>query len=214
MGWAENPCPARRPWAAERGHPLRQNNKNEPLRFMPENFGKGPNFDHAEVFKKELWKKIATHNETEIRGFFGEFRFLSNFWPAKVFLDGEEYGSVENAYQAAKYRKEYRDFFKKCAAKEIKKYVEENNEGKYPEEEWEAMRDGVMKDLLSQKFDQDLNPEIYGKLAATTNKYLEETNYWGDTYWGVNKSDASEEGIGENNLGKLLMEIRGNVENE
>jgi ribA/ribD-fused uncharacterized protein len=175
---------------------------------MSENFGKGSNFDHAEVFRKELWRKIATHNDAEIRGFFGEFRFLSNFWPAKVFLDDEEYSSVENAYQAAKYRKEYRDFFKKCAAKEIKKYVEENNDGKYPKEEWEAMRDGIMKDLLSQKFNQDLNPDIQKMLAATGSKYLEETNYWGDTYWGVNKTDASEEGVGENNLGKLLMEIR------
>jgi ribA/ribD-fused uncharacterized protein len=176
--------------------------------LMPENFGKGSNFDHAKVFRKELWKKIATHNDAEIRGFFGEYRFLSNFWPAKVFLDGEEYNSVENAYQAAKYRKEYRDFFKKCAAKETTDYVKENDEGKYPKEEWEAMRDGVMKDLLAQKYDKDLNPEIHGQLISTGKKYLEETNYWGDTYWGVNKNDASEEGIGENNLGKLLMEIR------
>lgn len=33
-------------------------------------------------------------------------------------------------------------------------------------------------------------------------------------FWGVNKSDAKEEGIGENNLGKLLMEIRNNLMKE
>jgi hypothetical protein len=175
---------------------------------MTEKIGKVPDLDHGVFFRKKLWEQIATHNEREIKGFFGEFRFLSNFWPAKVILDGEEYASVENAYQAAKYKKEYRDFFKKCSAKETTDYVKENSEGKFSKEEWDGMRDEVMKSLLLQKYDKDLNPEIYEKLKATRDKFLEETNYWGDTYWGVNKSEADEAGIGENNLGKMIMEIR------
>jgi len=38
----------------------------------------------------------------EIKGFFGEYRFLSNFWFADVFYEGLVYPSVEHAFQAAK----------------------------------------------------------------------------------------------------------------
>ena len=37
-----------------------------------------------------------------ISSFDGPDRFLSNFWPCKVMLDGVEYASTEHAYQAAK----------------------------------------------------------------------------------------------------------------
>lgn len=73
------------------------------------------------AYEKGQWREIISHNQDEIKGFFGEYRFLSNFWPAKVFLDGEEYPSVENAYQAAKYKKETRDYFKTCSASDAKK---------------------------------------------------------------------------------------------
>ena len=39
-------------------------------------------------------------------------------------------------------------------------------------------------------------------LLETGDKYIEETNYWKDTYWGVC------DGIGENNLGKIIMATR------
>ena len=163
-------------------------------------------------YEKDQWKKIVSHNDKEIKGFFGEYRFLSNFEPAKVFLDGEEYSTTENAYQAAKYEKEFRDYLKKCSPKEAIVFAKDNKKGKYTKEEWDNVKLKIMKDLLIQKFDKDLNPENYKKLKKTGNKYLEETNYWNDVYWGVNKNDAKEEGIGENNLGKLLMEIRDNTE--
>ncbi len=160
------------------------------------------------VYEKGQWKKIASHNEKEIKGFFGEYRFLSNFGLAKVFLDGEEYISVENAYQAAKYKKESRDYFKKCSPLKAKKIARDNREYKYTKEEWDNIKLQIMRGLLIQKFDKTLNPENYKRLKETGNRYLEETNYWEDKYWGVYKSDANEKGVGENNLGKLLMEIR------
>lgn len=162
-------------------------------------------------FEKDQWRKIATHNEKEIKGFFGEYRFLSNFWPANVNFDGDEYSTSENAYQAAKYAKNKRDYLKKCSPKEAIVFVRDNIEGAYFKEEWNNIKLQIMRDLLIQKFDKNLNPENVKKLIETGDKYLEETNYWGDTFWGVNKSEAKEEGLGENNLGKLLMEIRGNL---
>ncbi len=56
-----------------------------------------------------------------------------------------------------------------------------------------------MTDLVRQKF-QD--PELRAALLATGNRYLEETNWWGDTFWGVCN------GAGENRLGMILMAIR------
>ena len=159
-------------------------------------------------FKKEQWKAIASHNDNEIKGFFGEYRFLSNFWPAKVSLDGEEYNSTENAYQAAKYKKEKREFFKKCSPKEAVLFVRDHFIEEHTIEEWGKAKLEIMKNLLLQKFDKNLNTENYKKLLETGDRYLEETNYWGDTFWGVYKSDLNEEGVGENNLGKLLMDIR------
>jgi len=160
---------------------------------------------------KEKWEKIVTHNDKEIRGFFGEYRFLSNFWPAKVFLDGEEYGYVENAYQAAKYKKELRDKLKTCSPKEAVVFVTENPIGQYTLEEWNNIKLQTMEKLLLQKFDKELNPENYEQLMGTSSKYLEEANYWGDVYWGVSKTDASENVVGKNNLGKLLMKIRDDI---
>ncbi len=161
--------------------------------------------------EKDDWKKIATHNDKEIKGFFDNCRFLSNFGPAKVFLDGEEYNSVENAYQAAKYKKELRIYLMICSPREATAFAKENIDGKCSNEEWENKKLEVMRKLLIQKFDKNLNPENYQKLLETGSKYLEETNYWGDTYWGVDKNDAKEYGNGKNNLGKLLMEIRNNI---
>lgn len=156
-------------------------------------------------FTKGQWKEIVTHDENSIKGFFGEYRFLSNFWPAKVFLDGEEYACVENAYQAAKYPKEERGYFRGCEAKEAIVYTIDhpaNLDG------WEEVKIEVMRKLLIQKFDKELNPELCAKLLETGNKYLEETNYWQDIFWGVHVTHKNEVGNGANNLGKLIMEIR------
>lgn len=160
------------------------------------------------TYEKGQWRGIAVHSGTEIKGFFGEYRFLNNFWPATVFLDGDEYSSTENAYQAAKYKKEERGHLQKCTPKEAIVFVREHPMTAYTPAEWDAAKLGIMKGLLVQKFDPALNPENHKKLMDTGSKYLEETNYWGDTYWGVNKSEASEQGEGRNNLGKLLMDIR------
>ncbi len=162
-------------------------------------------------YEKDQWKKIMTHNDKEIKGFFGEYRFLSNFWTAKVYLDEEEYEATENAYQAAKYKKENRSYIKGCSPKEAIIFVRNNNPDAYSEKEWNSIKLEIMRKLLIQKFDKNLNPENYKKLKETGSKYLEETNYWGDSYWGVNKSDVKEDGVGENNLGKLLMNIRSNL---
>ncbi len=162
----------------------------------------GPN---GSEYKKGEWKNFAIHNDKEIKGFFGEYRFLSNFWPAKVFLDNIEYKNIELAYQASKWRLENRDYFLNCTGLESIDYNRNNTPNRYSENEWKTKKVEIMRDLLVQKFDKKQNPELYEKLKNTGTKYLEEMNWWEDTFWGKNKDE-----IGENMLGKIIMEIRDN----
>ena len=60
----------------------------------------------------------------------------------------------------------------------------------------------LMKRLLKMKF---AIPELKEMLLATGDEELVEGNYWHDTIWGVC------DGVGENHLGKMLMEIRENL---
>jgi ribA/ribD-fused uncharacterized protein len=139
-----------------------------------------------------------------MKAFAGRLAFLSNFTAAAVELDGEWYPSVEHAYQAAKTedvaaRQRFRAFgVTPGQAKRMGRRVEIR-------ESWEAVRIAVMRDLLRQKF---AHPKLRAKLLATGNEKLVETNDWNDTFWGVC------DGIGENRLGKMLMEIRAEIRYE
>jgi ribA/ribD-fused uncharacterized protein len=137
----------------------------------------------------------------EIKGFKGENRWLSNFWPCIVHIHGEEFPSVEHAYVAAKAdtQVEWLDALsmRDKSAAEVKKFGR-----KLKPEDWDKRKYEVMYKLVAQKFSFK-NPELLQKLLDTKDAYIEETNYWKDTYWGVCN------GVGENNLGKIIMEVRG-----
>jgi hypothetical protein len=141
---------------------------------------------------------------TGIFGFFEEYRFLSNFYPAKVEFDGLEYSSTEHAYQAAKTD----DPAERRRIRETQKFGEAKRLGKKVKirPDWEKVKFEVMEDLVRQKFTK--HKELKEKLLETGDQYLEETNTWGDKIWGVCK------GVGQNHLGKILMKIRGELRNE
>lgn len=133
-----------------------------------------------------------------IDSFHGKNKFLSNFYPAPVMLDGKEYSTVEHAYQAAKTLSIVRRVIIRGLAKpgDAKKY------GKDLEirEDWEDVRLDIMKELVTCKFTEHV--KLKEKLLATGNQELIEGNYWGDMFWGVYK------GQGKNNLGRILMRVR------
>lgn len=131
-----------------------------------------------------------------IRGFFGEYRYMSNFHLSPVVFDGVTYPCVENAFQAAKtFDLEQRKPFVTLEPGQAKRAGRKVQ----LREDWEQVKDSVMEDLVRQKFSQK---ELKDKLLATGDTYLEETNWWKDTYWGVCN------GIGKNTLGKILMKVR------
>ncbi len=131
-----------------------------------------------------------------ITRFFGKYSFLSNFYHTVVQLNGVDYPSVENAYQAAKLEPQYREVFCRCSAGDAKTYG--RRAGLRPD--WEQVKLSIMEDLLRQKF--TLGTRLASKLLETGTQELIEGNYWGDDFWGVCTSK------GQNHLGKLLMKIR------
>lgn len=150
---------------------------------------------------------------SKIEKFDGEHRFLSNFWPCSVIMDGDVYTSVEHAYQAAKFARTTMSGVKnkhgheytmrgliaaQPSAGAAKKY------GRWHgiRSDWDQVKLRVMEDLVRQKFE---NKELAKKLRATGAAELIEGNWWGDTYWGICN------GRGQNKLGIILMGIRNEI---
>lgn len=141
--------------------------------------------------------EITVHNDKEIKGFFRDYRWLSNFYPCSVKLGGLVYPSSENAYQAMKFPKEYREKFVSIDATAAKKL---GKKAKIIPAEWNAASEHLMVLIVASKFSQ--NADLRELLIQTKGKYLEETNWWGDTRWGVCN------GKGDNKLGRILMHYR------
>lgn len=162
-------------------------------------------FDANRPYEQGGWRNLPeiVHDEFAIKGFFGEYRWLSNFGEASVRLDTVTYPSVEIAYQAAKHAPEDREYFSNCSSKESIAYNRESLPSFYTPDAWDAAKIDVMRLLLEQKFNPDLNSQNAQKLHDTGNRYLEETNWWGDTFWGKDLT-----GVGLNTLGRLIMDIR------
>lgn len=151
-----------------------------------------------QMFDESDIPDYAFFNDKKVCGFFGTFRFLSNFWPAKVHYEGLDYPSVENAYQAAKYPLNQRAEFTSISAGQAKKL---GKRAPIDQKEWDKKKLEIMAILVLQKFLN--NDTLKDMLLATEDAYLEETNAWGDLWWG-----CDEDGIGENHLGEILMEVR------
>ena len=133
--------------------------------------------------------------------FQGEYRFLSNFWPAVVVDEGISYPRVELAYQAAKSLDlgERRRIAALATAGEAKRA----GEALVLREDWAGIKYAVMLRCVRSKFLH--HAELGAKLLGTGDAYLEEGNTWHDEIWGVY------EGRGTNWLGKILMEVRGEL---
>ncbi len=135
-----------------------------------------------------------------ITKFDGKYAFLSNFYPCKIEYEGMRYPSVEHAYQAAKTDSvSDRKYIACCeSAKAAKRF------GKTVKlvADWDSVKGSVMLKLLRIKFNQ---PKLCNMLISTNDAQLVEGNTWNDTFWGVCN------GMGDNMLGKLLMQVRSEV---
>ncbi len=146
----------------------------------------------------------AIHKDGMIAGFFGIFRFLSNFYILEegVWFEELTYPSVEHAYQAAKWPSDQRERFldvESWEAKKLGKQAPNLNAKK-----WKKIKVPLMSALCRQKFDK--NDKLRKMLMMTEDALLEERNDWNDRFWGTDVN-----GVGENNLGKILMNVRSDL---
>lgn len=132
------------------------------------------------------------------------FRFLSNFYPARVVYEGIEYPTSEHAYQAAKTL----DIFQRQNVAMLRTPAEAKRYGKAVSmrPDWDDVKVDVMEEIVYAKFTQ--NENLMHMLVLTEDMPLIEGNSWGDTFWGVC------DGVGENNLGKILMRVRDRLNTE
>lgn len=141
-------------------------------------------------------------SDKAIMGFFGEYRWLSNFWPVDIYCESESTGlykfsTTEAAYQAYKSLdpEDWLKFSDLSTAAEAKRLG--NKIRLRPD--WDIIKYKVMLDITRKKFQYEY---LAKNLLSTGDRYLEETNNWGDTYWGVCN------GTGLNKLGEILMKVR------
>lgn len=137
-----------------------------------------------------------------VNSFKGEHAFLSNFYPSRLRCQGLVLPTVEHVYQSCKMTT-HRDFLKVATCQtpgQAKRIARKLN----MRSDWEQIKDLVMLECLRSKFQY---PQLKQFLLATGDDHLEEGNTWGDVYWGTVN------GVGENKLGKFLMQVREEVRN-
>ena len=133
----------------------------------------------------------------KINSFRDEYYFLSNFYECSVTYNGLTYKNNEAAFQAQKcINPKDREKFCNLRASESKKL----GRRVVLRKDWEDIKIKVMTDIVKAKFEQ--NEDLQKKLLATEDAYLEEGNTWGDRIWGTVN------GVGANNLGRILMNVR------
>lgn len=139
-----------------------------------------------------------------ITSFSGSYRFLSNFYrvPSGFLYEGVRYTTVEHAFQSAKtldptWKKKIQCAPTPDRAKALGKRCPLRPD-------WEAVKIPIMRELLFLKFRADFL--LRCSLISTGDALLIEGNYWGDRTWGVC------DGQGENHLGKLLMQVRAELQ--
>lgn len=126
------------------------------------------------------------------------YDYLSNMYecPVAVMIDNVVYTfkCSESAYQACKCPERVQEFIdlNGYEAKRLGRKVQIRPD-------WEELKFGFMYAIVKAKFDQ--NPFLQLRLKALQGEITED-NTWNDTYWGRCN------GIGENNLGKILMDLR------
>ena len=165
----------------------------------------------------EDWKQLYKENKiiNGLNGFRGKYAPLSNFYkldiPIEIKLpkgkdDAKYYkfNTVENAFQASK-----------CLNHEEIKLFTISTPGQAKmigkrvilRTDWDKIKNGIMLSLLMMKFSCSRKfQELL--ISIPKDKYIVEMNQWGDTYWGVDRRTFK----GQNNLGKLLMQVISELE--
>lgn len=140
----------------------------------------------------------------KIDKFRGKYYFLSNTYPHEIEIFNKKYKSTEYAFQSMKAISEKdHEWIRNSDTWQLAK-TRANNLLKIGRgrPDWHEIKNDRMYRCLEKKFE---DATLRAMLLATGDAYLEEGNWWNDTYWGVCN------GVGENYLGKLLMQLRSSI---
>lgn len=137
----------------------------------------------------------------KINEFSGKYYFLSNYFPCNINYKGLSYKNTEAAFHAQKDLARSKEFVNLTPgdAKRLGRSVRLRSD-------WETVKIDIMTEIVRAKFAQ--NEELKQKLLETGDAELIEGNTWHDSFWGVYN------GHGGNNLGKILMKIRKEFQDE
>lgn len=148
-----------------------------------------------------------------INSFSGRYSFLSNFFPCEIDHDGIIYPSVEHYYVAMKCNNDqmidgryytcadFRELISKVESPGKVKLIGKSIKIR---SNWDDIKLDIMKRGVENKFKIQ---ELSKLLIATGNQPLVEGNWWHDNFYGQCTCEKCS-GKGRNKLGKLLMQIR------
>jgi len=171
--------------------------------------------------KVQFHSKAKEATEGVLSGFHSICRDLSNFAPFPVDWNGQEFSTVEHAFQAAKYgcttSKSDPAIIQEIAAMTTPQEAKRAG-GKsgmkargvvLDVELWETVKDGIMQSLLQSKVER--HSIIRKELALIKEHNIHLVHFSrGDKWWGaVIKEDGTI--VGQNRLGELLMRISENI---
>lgn len=143
-----------------------------------------------------------------IDNFDKEWAFLSNFYWSEIEYEGITYPTNEHFFQAMKTtnmseRRAIANALTPGQAKKMGRSVTLRSD-------WEDIKIDVMREGLYRKFSDE---QLADWLVDTGDEELVEGTWWHDRFWGVCNCKKCG-GVGENHLGKLLMEIRTAIKKE
>ncbi|KAK2155705.1 hypothetical protein LSH36_233g05049 [Paralvinella palmiformis] len=163
--------------------------------------------EEAEIPPSKRQRRWKVPPPEDFRGFAGKNDVLSNFYPCRLYVYGMMFGSTEHAYQWRKARimgnikVAYRIYHAEHAGK-AKQIANQYFRGT-DLSTWIPQRIPVMKQLLRAKA-RCCKP-FRDELRNTGDRLIAEI-VPGEKYWGL------DDGTGENVMGKLLMELRSNLD--
>ena len=145
---------------------------------------------------------------TVIDSFTGENKIYSNFYPVIVQFEGLNYPTVEHGYVASKSKEHF--FRKLIVALPANKAGLAKKRGRTIRlrKDWKDVQIYIMHELLCQKFKQE---PFRTKLTETGDAKLIEGNFWHDNHWGNCGCENCKDVDGQNWLGRLIMDIRTQV---
>jgi ribA/ribD-fused uncharacterized protein len=133
------------------------------------------------------------------------YKWLSNFEPVVIYYKDLNFPTVEHAFVASKSDDGlFRLNISRVPAWQAGKAKRLGRKTRL-RKDWDIVKIPNMKRFLMQKFSYDRFKQL---LLSTGTAEIIEGNYWHDNFWGNCECPKCKDIVGQNNLGKLIMEVR------